>query len=262
MARKIVVTSGKGGVGKTTIVANLGLSLANLGQRVALIDVDFGLNNLDVVLGVENKINYDLLDVFEGRCRIKQALTQCNDNKNLYILSSGSANSFSSITGQSIKLIIDSISTTFDYVILDCPAGIDIGFHRAVACADEAIVVVTPSIPSLRDADKVITSLSSYDLRSVAILINRARGDLIINEEMMMPNDIGELLKTEIIGVLPEEDTVFLSSGYGLPIRTESYKAYKILAGNICKNLKKIYDVTNKYSGFFGSIKRRLKKSI
>lgn len=262
MARKIVITSGKGGVGKTTVTANLGTALANIGQRVVLIDIDFGLNNLDVVMGVENKVVYDIKDVFEGRCRIKQALIQCNDKKNLFVLPSGSVEASSIITGQNIKLIIENIAPVFDYVILDCPAGIDIGFHRAVSCADEAIIVATPNIPSLRDADKVLTVLNSYKLDSVGLVVNRARGDLIMNEKMMMPSDIQSLLKTELLGVLPEEDTVFLSSGYKLPSNSDSFRAYKILANNLHKGTRKIYDVTGKYSGFIGSIRRCIKKSI
>lgn len=262
MARKIVITSGKGGVGKTTVTANLGIALAGLSQRVALIDIDFGLNNLDVVMGVENKIVYDVMDVLDGRCRPKQALVQDNERKNLFVLPSGNVSALSNITGQQIKIIIESISPLFDYVLLDCPAGIDLGFHRAVSCADEAIVVATPSLPSLRDADKVISVLNSYKLKLNGVVVNRARGDLIMSDKMMMPSDVQSLLKADLLGVLPEEDAVFLSSGYSLPKGTESYKAYKLLAYNVHKNCKKIYDVTNKYSGFFGSIRRSIKRSI
>ena len=263
MARKIVVTSGKGGVGKTTVVANLGVALSNLGQRVLLVDVDFGLNNLDVVLGVEGKVCYDICDVIEGRCRIKQALIQCAQKKNLFVMPSGNANNTTNIiSGQSIRMLIDDISHVFDYVLIDCPAGIDVGFHRAVACADEAFIVATPNVTSLRDADKVVSVLSGYELENVGLIVNRARGDLILNEKMMMPSDVSELLKVSLMGVLPEEDAVFLSSGYGLCTKTDSFKAYKILANNVHKGGKKMFDVTNKYSGLFGGIKRRLKGSL
>lgn len=262
MAKKIVITSGKGGVGKTTLTANLGIALSNLGFRVALVDVDFGLNNLDVVLGLENKVVYDISDVLDGRCRIKQALVQHKDRKNLFVLPSNSLQATSAVSGQNVKLIIENLSPVFDYVLLDCPAGIDIGFHRAVSCADSAIVVTTPGLPSLRDADKVISILKSYKLDSVGLVVNRARGDLIMNEKMMLPTDIQALLKTELIGVLPEEDAVFLSSGYKLPSGSDSFRAYKMLADNIVKGTKKIFDVTGKYSGFFGSIRRSIKKSV
>ncbi len=261
MARKIVIASGKGGVGKTTVTVNLGISLAELGARVILIDADFGLNNLDVVLGVESKVNFDLIDVFEGRCRLKQALIQTDKWKNLFVLASGNDNS-SSISGQNIKLIIEKLDLIFDYILIDAPAGIDLGFHRAVSCVDEAIIVATPNLTSLRDADKVLSVLKSYQLNSVEVVINRVRGDLILSEKMMYPQDIQRLLKTNLLGVLPEEDIVFLSSGYSLPKRSDSFKAYKILANNIHKNSRKIFDTLGKYSGFFGSIRRSIKKSI
>lgn len=262
MARKIVITSGKGGVGKTTVTANLGQALASLGERVALIDVDFGLNNLDVVTGVENKVVYDIKDVLEGRCRVKQALVQDNGRKNLFVLPSGGLLPSSPVTGQQIKLIIEGLSGTFDFILIDCPAGIDAGFHRAVSCADEAIVVATPSIPSLRDADKVLAVLKSYKPQYTGLIVNRARGDLMLDGKMMLPRDIESILKTPLLGVLPEEDEVFLSSGYAIPKRAESYRAYKILALNLKKKTNKIYDVTGKYSGFFGSIRRSIKKSV
>ena len=262
MARKIVITSGKGGVGKTTVAVNLGISLADIGFRVALIDLDFGLNNLDVVMGVESMIAFDLLDVIEGKCRLKQALVQCKNRKNLYILPSGNIDYSSRITGQNVKLIVERLNSVFDYIFIDCPAGIDVGFHRAVSCADEAIVVATPNLTSLRDADKVVSILKSYKLDKLSLIVNRVRGDLIMNQKMMMPKDIENLLKTELIGVLPEEDVVFLSSGFLLPKKSDSFKAYKILANNICKSDKKIFDTTIKYAGFLGSIRRGIKKSI
>jgi septum site-determining protein MinD len=262
MAQKIVVTSGKGGVGKTTVTANLGMCLSKMGLRVVLIDIDFGLNNLDVVLGVENKVIYDLSDVFEGRCRIKQALVQVGKRGNLFILASNSLESSVKISGQNIKLIIEGLDDLFDYIILDCPAGIDIGFHRAVSCANKAIVVTTPSLPSLRDADKVISILKSYKLDFVGLVINRARGDLIMSEKMLFPEDVMALLKTDLIGLLPEEDIVFLSSGDRLPEKTESYKGYKLLAMNLHKGTNKILNITKKYSGFWGSIRRRLKRNV
>lgn len=262
MARKIVITSGKGGVGKTTVTANLGISLASLGQRVCLIDIDFGLNNLDVVMGLEHKVVYNMVDVLDGRCRIKQALIQDNNRKNLYILPSGSIDGAHRITGQNIKLLVETIEPLFDYVFFDCPAGIDLGFHRAVSCANEAIVVTTPGLTSLRDADKVVSILNSYKLDSVSLVVNRARGDLIMADKMLNPLDVQALLKIDLIGVLPEEDVVFLTNGYSLPKKSDSAKAYKILSINIHKGNKKIFNTTKKYSGFFGSIRRSIKKSI
>ncbi len=262
MARKIVVTSGKGGAGKTTITVNLGRSLASMGLRVVLVDVDFGLNNLDVVMGVENKIVYDMADVFSGRCRVRQALVQDDKKNNLFVLPSNGLNCATSITGQNIKLLFESLNPIFDYILIDCPAGIDLGFHRAVSCADSAIIVTTPNIPSIRDASKVVSILNSYKLDFLGLVVNRARGDLMLGGKMMSPEDVSSILKTELLGVLPEEDTVFLSSGYVIPVKSQSGKAYKMLAKNLHTNQRRIFDVKNKYLGFFGSIRRKLKKSI
>ena len=261
VARKIVITSGKGGVGKTTVTANLGIFLSMLGARVVMVDVDFGLNNLDVVMGVENRIVYDVSDVLSGRCRAKQALVQDNGSKNLFILPSGSLNGTSQVSGQQLKLITESLAPIFDYVLIDCPAGIGTGFHRAVACAEEAIVVATPALTSLRDADKTVTVLKSYKLSSIGLVVNRARGDLIMSEKMLLPSDIEELLKTDLLGVIPEEDAVFLSGAY-LPKTSDAFKAYKMLAVKVHKGAGKIFDPTKKYSGFFGSIRRSIKHSV
>ena len=262
MAKKIVITSGKGGVGKTTITANLGISLSNIGAKVLLVDLDFGLNNLDVVLGVESKVCFDIGDVVNCRCRLKQALVLCSEKRSLYVLPSGNVNSFSNITGQNIKLLLEGVNNLFDYILIDCPAGIDIGFHRAVSCVEHALIVATPSLSSIRDADKVISVLKSYKLNTINLIINRARGDLISASKMMSPYDIEQVLKVPLIGVLPEEDKVFLSNGCGVSKKSESFKAYKSLANNIHFNKKKIYDVSIKYSGFLGSIRGSIKRRV
>ena len=261
MARKIVITSGKGGVGKTTVTANLGSLLAKIGKSTLLVDLDFGLNNLDVALGVENKIVFDLKDVIEGRCRVKQALIEDAKNGNLFVLPSGSLKS-NGITGAQVKLLLSGLDKIFDYILIDCPAGIDVGFHRAVSVADEAIVVATPTLSSLKDADTVISILKSYSLKKVNLVINRMRGDLILNDKMMTALDIKNFLGIDLVGVIPEEDWLFLCNGGKLPKRSDSYKAIKTLAINLDKNQTKLYDVTQKYSGFFGSIRRSLKKGV
>ena len=197
MAKKIVITSGKGGVGKTTVTANLGIMLAYFGKKVLLVDVDFGLNNLDVVMGVENKIAFDIIDVINGRCRPKQAIIECGEKKNLFVLPSVGVDNLDAVSGQSIKLILETLSPAFDYIIIDCPAGLDLGFHRAVSCADQALVVATPSLPCLRDADKTISVLCSYKLEYLGLIVNRVRGDLILSDKMMYPKDIEHLLKVE-----------------------------------------------------------------
>lgn len=263
MARNIVVTSGKGGVGKTTVSASLGMHLASKNYRVCLIDMDIGLNNLDVVLNMEDRVLYTMLDVIENRCRLKEALV-CDDTYPLlYMLSSGGLNQNLSIQISQIKQIVNELNLTFDFVIIDCPAGIDAGFKRAVSCADEALIVTTPHLSSIRDADKVVTILSSYNILSKRFIINRARGDLIQDKLMLDVYDIGKTLNVEFGGVIPEDDGVIsLSSDNIKNPKIALNRAFDILANNILTGEKKLFDCTYKYKGFLGAIKRKLKRSV
>ena len=256
MARKIVITSGKGGVGKTTVAANLAVQLAKRGQRVILCDADFGLNNVDVASGVEDLVVYDIVDVIEGRCRAKQALVRHPDCGNLYLLTSSHSAPERYVSPQAVKIVLDSLAPQFDFIFIDCPAGIDEGFHRAVATADEAIVVTTPHISALRDADKVITVLKSYRLDDLSVVVNMLRGDLLLSKECLSPKEISELLKTPLLGVLPEEYGIY-NGGLIKP-----HAAFKTLANNLFTDKKKLYDVTRKYTGFFGNIRRVLKRNL
>ena len=256
MARKIVVTSGKGGVGKTTVAANLSSQLARRGYKVILCDADFGLNNVDVVAGVEELVVYDIVDVIEGRCRAKQALVRHPHCTNLHLLASSHVSPERYVSPQAVKIVLDTLSPQFDFIFIDCPAGIDEGFHRAVATADEAIVVTTPNISALRDADKVITVLKSYHLNELSLVVNMLRGDLILSKDMLSPKDISRLLKTPILGVLPEE------YGIGNGEIDNVHPAFKILASNLLTGKDKVFDVTRKYTGFFGNLRRILKKRL
>ncbi len=256
MARKIVVTSGKGGVGKTTVAANLSSQLARRGYKVILCDADFGLNNVDVAAGVEELVVYDIVDVIEGRCRAKQALVRHPQCGNLHLLSSSHVSPERYVSPQAVKVVLDTLAPQFDFIFIDCPAGIDEGFHRAVATADEAIVVTTPSISALRDADKVITVLKSYHLNELSLVINMLRGDLILSKDMLSPKEISRLLKTPILGVLPEE------YGIGNGEIDNVHPAFKVLASNLLTGKDKIFDVTRKYTGFFGNLRRILKKRL
>lgn len=263
MCRRIVITSGKGGVGKTTLVAHLGWALAASGLRVLLMDTDIGLNNLDVVCGVENKIVYDIIDVIEGRCRAKQALIQL-PQPSLYIMPSAHSYDKSAVCGQNIKMVIERLKDSFDYILIDCPAGIEKGFHRSVAAADEAIVVVTPNIASIRDADKVIQLLKTYELAQIYLAVNRARGDLIVRGESISVEEVVDLLKIPLIGVVPDDDDVSIYAGLGQPLSNgkNTQKAFGLLARNIHKEKNDIFDCTERYRGFFGSIKRGLKRKV
>ncbi len=259
MAQKIVITSGKGGVGKTTFSINLGLSLAKKGKRVVLLDFDFGLNNLDVVSNVENLVVFDLIDVLNNRCRTKQALVKCPYNENLYILpTSHSLNK--DIENQNFKNVIEDLDILFDYIFIDCPAGIDKGFHRAVSNADSAIIITTAHLSSIRDADKVLSILKSYSLSRINVVINRYRGDLALQGVMFSVYDIENTLNEDILGVIPEDD-YFINGVVDVP-NTECVKAYDIICDNLLKNERKIYDCLKKYKGFFGSIRKELKKKL
>lgn len=255
MARRIVVTSGKGGVGKTTVAANLAAQLARRGQRVILCDADFGLNNVDVATGVEDLVTYDIIDVVEGRCRAKQALVKHPRYGNLFVLSSSHAAPERYVSPQAVKIVLETLAPQFDFILIDCPAGIDEGFHRAVATADEAIVVTTPHISAIRDADKVITVLKSYHLNELSIVINMLRGDLLLSGDSLSPKEIHELLKTPLLGVLPEEYGIYSGN-------LAEHKAFKVLTNNLLTGTRKLYDVTQKYAGFFGCIRRTLKKKL
>ena len=256
MARNIVITSGKGGVGKTTVAACLSAQLARKGQRVILCDADFGLNNIDVVTDIEHLVTYDVIDVIEGRCRAKQALVKHPDFSNLYILTSSHSAPERYVSPQSLKVVLDGLAPQFDFVIIDCPAGIDDGFHRAVACADEAIVVATPHVSSLRDADKVITLLKSYRLRSLSVVVNKLRGDLLLSGESLSPSEIEKLLKLPVLGLVPEEYAI-----YGGEF-TDLHPAFRMLAGNLMTGKNKLFDVTKKYSGVLGNLRRLLKRRL
>ena len=262
MARKIVFTSGKGGVGKTTVCANLGLSLAGLGFRVVVLDVDIGLNNIDVVMGLENRVVFDLLDIVKGRCRVKQALVQDRKYPNLYVLPSSSSQS-TEITPENIKNVVSLLDSSFDYILIDCPAGVDAGFHRAVFCASEAIVVVTPHISSLRDANKVLNLLNEYPLDSKGLVINRMRGDMMLSGEMLDVEEIVRAMKIPLLGVIPEDDEISSSCSVGNFLNSvTSSRAFSLLCENVHNGSKKIYDCTYKYSGILGYLKRNIKKRV
>jgi septum site-determining protein MinD len=261
MGRKLVFTSGKGGVGKTTMCANIGIALSMLGQKVVMVDADIGLNNLDVVMCVENKAVYDVADVVGGKCRLKQALIQDVDFPGLYILPSFHNYDTANITASNFKSIIDTLSVGFDFVVVDCPAGIDAGFHRAVAAASEAYVVTTPHISAVRDADKVMALLNSYPLVNIGLVINRVRGDMVVSGEMMTSGDISRLLRCAPTGIVPDDDTITVKSDVMRHnIECEVKQAIMMLAENILSGKRNMYDCTNDYRGIFGKLKVKLKK--
>lgn len=257
MARKIVFTSGKGGVGKTTVTANIGISLAMLAKKVVLVDADIGLNNLDVVMMIENKIVYDIGDIAESRCRVKQALVQDDCFPSLFILPSAKSMDATKITTKIFVSIIEELSQTFDYVLIDCPAGIEDGFHRAVSGANEAIIVTTPHISAVRDADKVVSLLSSYNIKNISLVVNRLKGKLVMEGAMMDSLDISKLLRTPLKGAIPEDDYININSQIERTSNSKSsiQLAYRLLAEFIEGHHSKIYDCSCEYRGFFKKIR-------
>lgn len=249
--KSIVITSGKGGVGKTTVTACFGRALAALGNRVVLMDADFGLNNLDVVLGLENKVVYDIADVIDNRCRVRQALVE-SDTRNLFLLPSAHGYLSEKVTSQNLRLVLNGLASTFDYALVDCPAGIEAGFRRAVGACDRAMVVTTPHISALRDANKVVALLLSLRIPST-LIVNRVRGDLLAAGKIPGPADITQMLKVEVDGVIPETDGVY---GYS----AMPQKPFELLAKRVCFGTGEPLDPAADYRGLFGAIRRRLKR--
>ncbi len=250
--KSIVITSGKGGVGKTTVTAYLGRALASLGSRVALLDADFGLNNLDVALGLEARVTYDIADVIENRCRVRQALLE-TDVRNLYLLPSAHGYLGEHVTAQNLRLVLNSLAVTFDYTLVDCPAGIEAGFNRAVGACDGAIVVTTPHISALRDANKVIALLCSYG-KQPTLVINRVRGDLLAGGKIPGREDIERVLKVRVDGMIPETDGVYGS--VGMP-----QAPFEQLARRIHFGTGEPLDLAADYRGFFGRLRNKFKKN-
>jgi len=218
-SRVVVVTSGKGGVGKTTTTANLGMSIARLGYRVALIDADIGLRNLDLLLGLENRVLYTAMDILDGQCRLDQALIRDKRWKNLALLAISKNRQKYNVTRKNMQNLIDSIKElNFDFILIDCPAGIDIGFINAIAPAQEAIVVTTPEITAIRDADRVTGLLEANGVYNVKLLVNRVRPDMIQRNDMMSVKDVQEMLGIPLLGAIPEDTHVIVSTNRGEPL--------------------------------------------
>jgi len=205
MSEVIVVTSGKGGVGKTTTSANVGSGLAAMGKRVVLIDTDIGLRNLDVVMGLENRIVYNLVDVVEGKCRIKQALIKDKRHPSLYLMPSAQTKDKTAVSPEQMVRMINQLREQFDYIILDCPAGIEQGFKNAIAGADRALVVTTPEVYAIRDADRIIGLLEASDFSKIDLIINRLRYDMVKRGDMMSAADVVDILAISLIGIVPDD---------------------------------------------------------
>lgn len=236
MSEVIVITSGKGGVGKTTACANIGSGLALLGNKVVMIDTDIGLRNLDVVMGLENRIIYNLVDVIEGNCRIKQALIRDKRYQGLYLLPSAQTRDKSAVTPEQMRKLTDTLREEFDFILLDCPAGIEQGFRNAIAGADHAVVVTTPEVSAIRDADRVIGLLEAAGIENIRLLVNRIRPELVKRGDMMSLNDIGEILSVRMIGAITDNEEIVIAGNNGEPVAGQDDPIGEAFM-NVCRRL-------------------------
>jgi septum site-determining protein MinD len=233
MSEVIVITSGKGGVGKTTSTANIGTGLALSGSKIVLIDTDIGLRNLDVVMGLENRIVYDLVDVVEGTCRVKQALIKDKRFDGLYLIPAAQTRDKTAVKPSQMIKLCEELREEFDYILIDCPAGIEQGFKNAIAAADRAIVITTPEVSAVRDADRIIGLLEANEIRNPKLLINRLRADMVRRGDMMSIDDIIDILAIGLIGVVPDDEKIVVSTNRGEPAICDS----KSLAGQAFRNV-------------------------
>lgn len=257
MGRAIVITSGKGGVGKTTTTANLGSALAQLGHSVVLVDADIGLRNLDVVMGLENRIVYHVVDAVKGKCTVQKALIKDRRLENLWLLPASQTDDKDAVTPEDMRSLVCELKAQYDFVLIDCPAGIEQGFKNAIAGADEAIVVATPEVSSIRDADRVVGLLSAADIPA-RLIVNRISPQLVKRGDMLSQADVIEILALELLGAIPLDDQVIATTNKGVPAVLEGkslaarefIRIAKVLCGAEVEETKSV--------GFFTRIGRAL----
>ncbi len=263
MSEVIVITSGKGGVGKTTTSANVGTGLAMLGKKVVLIDADIGLRNLDVVLGLENRIVYDIVDVVEGNCRVKQALIKDKKYENLCLLPAAQTRDKDSVSPEQMIKLCDQLKEDFDFILIDCPAGIEQGFKNAIAAANRAIVVTTPEISAVRDADRIIGLLEANGLSKPLLILNRVRVDMVKRGDMLSLEDVIEILAIQMLGVVPDDESIVVSTNKGEPAvidnNSRAGQAYRNITNRILGEEVPLMDLEVN-NGFLASIMKLFKK--
>ncbi len=261
MSEVIVITSGKGGVGKTTTTANIGTGLAKLGKSVVLIDTDIGLRNLDVVMGLENRIVYNLVDVVEKNCRPKQAMIKDKKYDNLFLLPSAQTRDKTSVSPEQMKELVDELREEFDYIILDCPAGIEQGFKNAIAGADRAIIVTTPEVSAIRDADRIIGLLQSNELKKIDLVVNRIRMDMVKRGDMMSVDDVIDILAVDLIGIVPDDESIVVATNEGEPLVGKDTPAGKAFE-NICRRVigEEVSYIDFEAEGFLKKLVRLFKR--
>lgn len=263
MGKIIIVASGKGGTGKTTATANIGAALAMRGNLVALVDMDMGLRNLDVVLGLENSIVYDISDVIEKSCSLDEALVKDMRYDNLYFIPAPQTRGFAELKEEDIREIMEQLKSRFDYCIIDSPAGVDGGFLYAAMCADSALIVTTPFLTALRDADRAISVLEDNGIEDIKVVINRVRSDMINRGIMINMDDCVDMLQVPVAGIVPDDEELIVSSFRGETAISNSMskagEAFKNVAARICGEEIPVLDLEEK-EGFFKRLKKRLAK--
>ncbi|MCY3834164.1 MAG: septum site-determining protein MinD [Chloroflexi bacterium] len=219
MGGKVVtISSGKGGVGKTTATANLGISLAGLGKRVVVIDADIGLRNLDVIMGLENRIVYDLVDIVEGRSKLRQAMIKHKKFNDLFLIPAAQTRDKMAVSPDDMVTLTDELRADFDYILIDSPAGIERGFRNALEPADEVLIVTNPEVSAVRDADRIIGLIEAADKGPGKLIINRLKTELVKKGEMLSSDDVFDILGVTIIGIIPEDELVLSASNSGVPV--------------------------------------------
>ena len=236
-AKVVTVTSGKGGVGKTTTTANIGVALAKLNQRVTLIDADIGLRNLDIVMGLENRIVYDLVDVVEGRCKLRQAMIKHKQLPELYLIPAAQTRDKTAVSPADMIQLTDQLRQEMDFILIDCPAGIERGFRNAIAPADEVLIVTNPEVSAVRDADRIIGLLEAENKNPAKLILNRVKADMVRKGEMMSAEDVTDILAIKLIGIVPEDDTVVSSSNSGTPLSLTDNSRAATAFRNIARRL-------------------------
>jgi septum site-determining protein MinD len=258
-AQVVTVTSGKGGVGKTTATANIATALTSNGYKTVCIDADIGLRNLDVVLGLENRIVYDLVDIIEGRCRLRQAMIRDKRLPDLYLIPAAQTRDKSAVSPSDMIRLCDELRNECDWILIDSPAGIERGFRNAIAPANIVLVVTNPEISAVRDADRIIGLIESEEKGPAKLIINRIKPSLVKREDMLSPDDVLELLAVELIGIVPEDENVILSTNRGVPIvldgKSKAGQAFRNIASRLCGESVTFVDI-NEQTNFIDRISR------
>jgi septum site-determining protein MinD len=263
MSHIIVITSGKGGVGKTTVTANLGAALAQLGKKVALVDADFGLRNLDLLLGLEQRVVYTALDVLAGECSVEKALVKDKRQPNLVLLPAAQNRTKEAVSPDQMKELVEQLTKSYEYIFIDSPAGIEMGFRNAIAPAREAIIVTTPEMAAVRDADRVVGLLETESVKSIYLIVNRVRPEMIQLNQMISVEDILDLLVVPLLGIVPDDERIIISTNKGEPLVLEEKPSLPAMAfGNIARRLQgediPFLDLMAAHDNILSRLRRRL----